>query len=124
MSAWGGVSALGLGLQILWTGASERNFSIKDVSRWTSRNTAIQTRLFPKKGSLTVGADADLVIWDPEAKWTIELDDLHFKNKVSPYIGKKVKGRVMETWLRGEKVWDQKSKWTQPRGQAILTSGR
>lgn len=122
MSAWGGVSALGLGLQILWTEASSRNFSIGDISRWTSENTAIQTRLYPQKGALHVGSDADFVIWDPEQTWTVTLDDLHFKNKVSPYLGRQLKGSVQETWLRGQKVWDHKNRWAGARGKAILSS--
>lgn len=120
MSAWGGVSALGLGLQILWKEASARNFSIGDVSRWTSLNTAKQTGLYPQKGLLQVGSHADLVIWDPEEEWTVTLDDLHFKNRISPYLGKKLRGRVVETWLRGQKVWDDVNTWTEAHGRLVL----
>lgn len=122
LTAWGGVSALGLGLQILWTEASKRGFSIGDISRLTSENTAKQIRLHPRKGSLSIGSDADLVIWDPEALWTVRLDDLHYKNKISPYLGRELRGKVKETWLRGTPVWTADSGWTSPKGQPILDS--
>ncbi|CCG81818.1 putative Allantoinase Dal1 [Taphrina deformans PYCC 5710] len=122
MSAWGGVSALGLGLQILWTEASRRNFTIGDVARWTSANTAKQTHLFPRKGALQIDSDADIVIWDPETQWTVALDDLHFKNKVSPYLGMKLKGRIRESWLRGRKVWSSEHGWSSASGRTILQS--
>ena len=44
--------------------------------------------------------------------------DLLFKNKVSPYVGKQLKGRVVETWLRGERVWS-KGKGAQTKGQRL-----
>lgn len=122
LTAWGGVSALGLGLQILWTEASKRGFSIADISRLTSENTAKQVQLYPRKGSLSVGSDADLVIWDPEDSWTVTLDDLHFKNKISPYLGRELKGRVKETWLRGEKVWSAEHGWSRATGRPIVDS--
>lgn len=121
LTAWGGISALGLGLQILWTEASKRGFSIGDVSRLTSENTAKQIQLYPRKGSLSVGSDADFVIWDPEETWTVTIDDLNFKNRISPYIGRELKGRVKETWLRGERVWSESDGWSPASGKSILS---
>lgn len=65
MKAWGGVSGLGLGLSALWTGASKRGYSIGKVLEWTSMRTAVHARLDDRKGGITVGNDADLIIWDP-----------------------------------------------------------
>ena len=58
------VSGLGLGLSVLWTGASQRGYSIARVSDWTSHKTAVHARLEHRKGSIRVGHDADLIIWD------------------------------------------------------------
>ena len=51
------------------------------------------------------GADADFVVFDPDAKWTVTPADLHFRHKLSPYLGAELRGRVRETWLRGEPVF-------------------
>lgn len=120
MNAWGGVSALGLGLQILWTEGRPRGLTIQDISRLTSTSTAQQASLYPRKGALLPGSDADLVIWDQEVEWTVDIQSLHFKNKVSPYIGKRMRGQVVETWLRGQKVWDRQRQWvTGARGKLL-----
>jgi len=67
MRAWGGISGLGLGLSALWTGANQRGYSIARVLDWTSHRPAVHAKLDGRKGSIRVGHDADLVIWDPQA---------------------------------------------------------
>lgn len=59
MTAWGGISALGLGISLLWTEASKRGFSMKDIVRWTSERTARFAGLEGVKGAIAVGLDAD-----------------------------------------------------------------
>ncbi|BFZ56748.1 Allantoinase [Savitreella phatthalungensis] len=122
MNAWGGVSALGLGLQVLWTGASARGWSLGRVRDLTTRNTAKQVRLWPQKGRLAAGSDADLCIFDPDALWTVSENDLYFKNKVSPYVGRQLRGRVEESWLAGQQVWQRHGRtWSSsPRGRLLL----
>ena len=61
--------------------------------------------LYPKKGVIAPGSDADLVIFDPEAKWIVASDDLLYKKKWSPFIGKEIKGRVDMTIVCGEVVY-------------------
>jgi allantoinase len=46
-----------------------------------------------------------LAVFDPDAEWTVTTDDLQFRHKLSPYLGAKLRGRVVETWLRGERVF-------------------
>lgn len=65
MKAWGGVSGLGLGLSALWTGARKRGYSVAQVSEWTSLRTAVHAGLAHRKGSIKIGHDADLILWDP-----------------------------------------------------------
>lgn len=120
MNAWGGVSALGLGLSILWTEGESRQLSLGDIARLTAENTARQVRLWPRKGGLVQGADADLCIFDADALWTVNQEDLHFKNKVSPYLGRRLRGRVVETWLRGRRVWSRQAGWTAASGDLLL----
>lgn len=68
MGAWGGISTLGLGLNLLWTEGRKRGFGVRDVVRWCCESTAKHVGLQDVKGSLRVGMDADLVVWDPEAE--------------------------------------------------------
>ncbi|KLO07349.1 allantoinase [Schizopora paradoxa] len=107
MQAWGGISTLGLGLNLLWTEARKRGFGIGDVVRWTSQATAKHASLEGRKGFIKVGWDADLVVWDPEADTLIGKDALLFKNKLSPYEGMHVKGEVLQTFVRGSLVWSK-----------------
>ncbi|WP_030450404.1 allantoinase AllB [Herbidospora cretacea] len=99
--AWGGISSLQLGLPVVWTEASARGFSLEDVVRWMARGPADFAGL-PYKGRIEVGADADLVAFDPGAAFVVEAGDLSHKNPVTAYQGRALRGVVQQTWLRGE----------------------
>jgi allantoinase len=71
MGAWGGISALGLGLSLLWTEGSKRGVTIPQIVDWTSTKGARHAGLGETKGQLAVGFDADLMIWDPEAQFEV-----------------------------------------------------
>jgi allantoinase len=71
MTAWGGVSSLGLGLSLLWTEGRRRGVSIGYVVRCVSTKNAELAGLSGTKGQLKVGYDGDLVIWDPEAEFKV-----------------------------------------------------
>ena len=105
MEAWGGIASLQLGLSTIWTEARKRGFSIADVHGWMSRAPADFLGLH-RKGRLEPGADADLVAWDPDAVHEITAESLHHRHKVTPYIGRRVRGRVQTTWVRGQVVWN------------------
>lgn len=66
-------------------------------------------RLFgmaPRKGSLTPGSDADVVLLDPEAEWTMGLDTLHMAADWSAYEGIQVRGKIRKVFSRGELIID------------------
>jgi allantoinase len=73
MGAWGGISTLGIGLNLLWTEGRKRNVPIGTITRWMSENTARHAGLGDKKGKIAVEYDADLVIWDPDAQYTVRV---------------------------------------------------
>jgi allantoinase len=71
MAAWGGISTLGLGLSVLWTEGHGRGMNIGRISELTALNTAKHAGLEDRKGSLAVGKDADIVLWDPNATFEV-----------------------------------------------------
>lgn len=71
MSAWGGISTLGLGLSLLWTEAKKREVSLKRVVDWMSKKTAEHAGLGESKGQLKLGNDGDFALWDPEASFEV-----------------------------------------------------
>lgn len=71
-----------------------------------SSNPARIFGLYPRKGTLAVGADADIALLDPEATWTVSVEDALHKQKWTPYEGKSITGRVARTIRRGETIFD------------------
>lgn len=110
-ASWGGISSVGLGLPILWTEATSRSssssISILDVVRLCAVNTSKQVGLSHKKGALRPGMDADICVFDDEAEWVVGREQMLFRNKVSPYQGRTMRGLVKETWVRGQKVFQR-----------------
>ncbi|MET0415939.1 MAG: allantoinase AllB [Actinoplanes sp.] len=102
-AAWGGIASVQLGLPVIWTSARTRGHTLADVVDWMARRPADLVGLH-RKGRIAVGADADLVAFDPEDTFVVEPARLHHKNPVTPYAGKKLHGVVRTTWLRGHAV--------------------
>ncbi|KAI0692798.1 allantoinase [Cerioporus squamosus] len=100
MSAWGGISTLGLGLSLLWTEGRKRGVGIDRIVDWLSVQTAKHAGLSDRKGQLKVGHDADLIVWDPDAQTTVTKESLNFKNKLTPYEGLSLSGVVQRTYVR------------------------
>ncbi|KAL2151392.1 hypothetical protein VTH82DRAFT_6490 [Thermothelomyces myriococcoides] len=112
LAAWGGISSVGLGLPILHTTAAERAArgdrapSIVDIVRMCSQATAQQVGLAHRKGGLREGMDADVCVFDDADVWTLRTAEMRWKNRVSPWEGHTFTGRVRETWVRGQKVFE------------------
>jgi len=121
MSAWGGISTLGLGLSLLWTEGRARGCTLRQVVDWMSLKTAAHAGLAETKGRLSVGFDGDFVLWDPEASFTVTRELLQYKNKISPYEGKELCGRVEQTYLRGKLAYDRQHNFEglPPRGKLL-----
>lgn len=82
-----------------------RNLDIATFVRLMSTNPARVFGLYPRKGSLQVGADADLIIYDPDNPWIVRGGDLLHRHKWSPFEGRGVRGRIVRTIIRGQTVF-------------------
>jgi allantoinase len=102
-AAWGGISSLQLGLPLVWTAARSRGYTLADAVTWMARRPADLAGLL-HKGRIEVGADADLIAFDPEAALVVDPAQLRHRHPVTPYAGLELRGAVRRTWLRGEPV--------------------
>ncbi|MGP8253760.1 MAG: allantoinase AllB [Terracidiphilus sp.] len=114
--AWGGIASLGLALPAVWKVMHSRGVKLESMAKWMASAPARLAGFEGRKGALVAGADADLVIFDDAAEWTISESDLRFRHKLSPYIALAARGRVRETWLRGELVFSAGAFFGSPRG--------
>lgn len=104
--AWGGISSVGFGLPLLYTvGTEQFGISLTDIVQWCCINTAKQVGLSHKKGCIAIGYDADFAIFDSEMEYSVANAKTFFKNKLSAFDGKRLKGRVVETILRGNSIY-------------------
>ncbi len=108
-STWNTVSGfVGLETQVpaMLTLVNQGYISYEKWIQMHSRRPAEIWGLYPKKGSLRPGTDADIVVFDPDAEWTLDRQDLHSKSNVTPYHGETFVGKVTLTFVRGNIVFE------------------
>jgi allantoinase len=122
--AWGGIASLQLMLPLVWTMAREwSDVDFGDLIKWLSGRPARLVGLDGRKGALAAGYDADLVVFHPDAEFTVTAASLYHRHKVTPYEGLRLHGRVERTYLRGHKVFDAGQFEKTPRGTPLLHRG-
>lgn len=86
----------------------KRGMSLVQFARITAGNAAKRFELYPRKGVIRPGADADLVIIAPDSPWTIDREKSFSKTKSTnfPYQNRKVNCRILKTFVRGNLVYD------------------
>jgi allantoinase len=104
-TAWGGIASLSLALPVMWTEAQSRGFTLRHITRWMAEQPARLAGCHTRKGSIAENFDADLLIFDPEAVFTVTEQHLYHRHPVSPYLGEKLRGVVKRTYLRGKLVF-------------------
>jgi allantoinase len=103
--AWGGIPSLSTALSVLWTECTRRELTLSQLAQWTSAAPARLAGLSTAIGSIEPGKHANLVAFDPDATFTLTPDMLHYRHKISPYLGETLRGQVRSTWLRGQPVF-------------------
>ncbi|QIX62405.1 allantoinase AllB [Hymenobacter sp. BT18] len=118
-TAWGGIASLQLALPVLWTAAQPRGASLVDLAHWLSANPAKLIGQDDRKGQIAAGFDADLLVLDEEATFTVTEDLLHHRHKTSPYVGQQLRGVVEQTYLAGQIVYNRPEFISLHQGQVI-----
>jgi dihydropyrimidinase len=103
-----GVPGLETRLPLLYSeGVMKGRITAQNFVALTATNPARTYGLYPRKGTLVPGADADLVLWDTHARRTIQHAELHDACDYTPYEGREVGAWPAVTLSRGEIIWDR-----------------
>jgi allantoinase len=120
MKAWGGIASIQFALPVLWTAVKKRNYTFSDVVKWLCENPAKLAGVENSKGKIAAGFDADLIVVDDSASFVVDEACCHHKHKVSPYMGETLYGVVAQTYLGGEKVYEDGKFVALNKGKVIL----
>jgi allantoinase len=122
-SAWGGLAGVQTLLPALLTeGVHARGLSLPKLVSLTAGTPARRLGLYPKKGVLEPGSDADLVLVDVDQEWTLEATHLRTRWPINPFVGHSFRGQVVMTLVRGTPVWVRGEVRAQPGfGRPALT---
>ncbi len=80
----------------------ENDLSYEQINKLLSENPAKLFHLYPKKGALQVGSDADITVWDPNKNWTISKDNQHQNVDYTPYEGFNAHGKAKFVFVNGK----------------------
>jgi dihydroorotase len=89
---------------LMLTAVNRGRMTLERYVEWSSAAPARAWGLYPRKGALQVGSDADLVIVDMDRAWTIRAAELHSKSRITPFEGMVTRGRPVATLVRGRVV--------------------
>ena len=91
-------------MPLMLTEAHNGRFSVCDYVRWSAFNPARTWGLYPRKGAIAPGSDADLALVDLDRAWTIDDAKIQSRSKISPWHGRAVRGLPIHTLVRGRFV--------------------
>lgn len=103
-SAWGGVAGIQSFIPALLTAGRPRGLTLSRLAWLTATAPARLLGLARRKGAIRAGADADLVFVDADRRWTLTASAVQARSAVSPYAGRRFRGAVVRTMVRGRTV--------------------
>jgi len=116
--AWGGIAGIQFLLTASWT-AMKNTMTLEQFIPLVTSKPANFIKA-TKKGTIKIGNDADIVIWQPEEIDFVKAEDIFFRYKISPYIAQNLNGKVIETIVNGATVFRNKSIENKNKGQWLL----
>jgi allantoinase len=117
---WGGISGVQHTLPLLLTGAHvRRGMALPFISDLLSQNVATRFALPDTKGRIEIGCEADFALVDLSGEFTVRLEELFYRHQQAPYVGLKLRGRVMRTLLRGRTIFHEGRIVATPAGRLI-----
>jgi allantoinase len=90
----------------------------KQLAKLTSENVA-QRFGIAQKGGIEIGKDADVTIVDLDDVDLVTAESLHYRHRQSPYVGRKLRGRIVRTILRGQTIYHDGKLPAQPIGRFV-----
>ncbi|KAH8408925.1 hypothetical protein KR009_003759 [Drosophila setifemur] len=126
LRAWPGINSLQLSLPVVWTASGQRSaqgcegLSLGDIHRLMCLEPAQLCGLSTFKGRIAEGYDADFCVWNPEEEFTAGPELLYTATKATPYAGRRLRGVVHATVVRGLHVYQQFEGFGQPLGKVLL----
>jgi dihydroorotase (multifunctional complex type) len=118
-----GLPGLDTTMPLLLDAAARGKLALEDVVRVYSTAPARHYGLWPRKGALEPGADADLALVDPAATGALRDDQVRSKAGWTPYAGREVRGRVVRTLLRGATIAEEGDPTGEPAGRFLPGAG-
>ena len=115
-SGFGGAQYL---LPALLSEGGRRGLSLGRIAELLASNPARRFGIYPNKGEVAVGADADLVLLDPDRRFTIHAADSPSAQGHTPFEGIELRGQVEQTWLRGQLIYQHGAPPGTPRGRYL-----
>ncbi|MDB5197317.1 MAG: allantoinase [Flaviaesturariibacter sp.] len=110
--AWGGIAGLQVLLPASWSALKDKVSLEAFIPLLTSQPAAF-LGVANKKGTISIGADADLTVWSPEEPFRLTAETLLHRHKISPYTDRQLWGKVYQTYVNGELVFDHQHKLVQ-----------
>jgi allantoinase len=121
--AWGGITGIQTLLPVMLTeGVHRRRMPLAQLAALLAANAARIAGLWPRKGAIQVGADADLVIVDLDRRWRVEAAWLQSRHRQSPFLGREMQGWVERVLVRGRTVAQEGHVVGAPAGQWLRAS--
>jgi allantoinase len=122
---WGGISGIQHTLPLLITEAHNRHkIALPLLAKLTSLNIAQRFNLPSSKGQIAINADADLALIDLKQSFEIKSEELFYRHAHSPYVGRVLTGRVVQTISRGHTVFKDGRFVSKPFGRLVKASAR
>ena len=114
-----GISSIEVSASLMLTEMNRGRLTLNELAALLSENQARIFGLFPRKGAIQVGSDADIVLVDPNVEFQIDENELHSRVKSSPYHQWNVQGKPVQTILRGKTIAKNGEIIGKPQGKFI-----